>query len=72
MARAKTKPKPEPDYKIEPAPEPPSEEFERFQEFAREIFNVPKSEIDRRQAEYEAQRPLRAKPSFKRRMIPPR
>jgi hypothetical protein len=32
---------------------PPSEEYSRFESLARQIMAVPKSEIDKRQAEYE-------------------
>jgi hypothetical protein len=32
---------------------PPSEEYSRFESLARQIISVPKSEIDKRQAEYE-------------------
>jgi hypothetical protein len=62
------RPKPKPD--TDPEPEPPSAEFERFREFAREIVNVPKSEIDRRQTEYE-ERKKTGNPSPHRKMIPP-
>jgi len=64
-----------PSRKIKPNPEPETEatneEFERFRDFAREIVNVPKSEIDRRQAEYEEQKKTTGKPSPHRKMIPP-
>jgi hypothetical protein len=33
--------------------------FERFREFARRIIAVPKSEIDKQEAEYQRQRALR-------------
>lgn len=32
---------------------PPSEEFQRFQEFARKLIAVPKKEIDQQKAKYE-------------------
>ena len=32
---------------------PPSEEYSRFEKLARQLISVPKSEIDKRQAEYE-------------------
>jgi hypothetical protein len=35
--------------------------FERFREFARRIIAVPKSEIDKQEAEYQRQRALRKK-----------
>jgi hypothetical protein len=31
----------------------PSEEYARFEKLARQLISVPKSEIDKRQAEYE-------------------
>ena len=31
----------------------PSEEYQRFEKLARQLISVPKSEIDKRQAEYE-------------------
>ena len=31
----------------------PSEEYQRFEKLAKQLISVPKSEIDRRQAEYE-------------------
>lgn len=34
-------------------PKPPSEEYARFESLVRQIIAVPKSEIDKRQAEYE-------------------
>jgi hypothetical protein len=45
-----------------PAPSKPpskSEEFERFEAFAKELISVPKAEIDKRQKEYERQRQKR-------------
>jgi hypothetical protein len=32
---------------------PPSDEYSRFEKLARQLISVPKSEIDKRQAEYE-------------------
>ena len=32
---------------------PPSEEYQRFEKLAKALIAVPKSEIDKRQAEYE-------------------
>lgn len=32
---------------------PPSEEYARFEKLARQLISVPKSEIDKRQAQYE-------------------
>jgi predicted RNA-binding protein with RPS1 domain len=32
---------------------PPSEEYQRFEKLAKQLIAVPKSEIDKRQAEYE-------------------
>jgi hypothetical protein len=65
MARLKKKthPLPDPD-------EGTSEEFERFRDFARQIVNVPKSEIDRRQAEYDEQPKPTGKNPFKNKIIP--
>jgi hypothetical protein len=36
-----------------PKSKPPSDEYERFEKFAKAIIAVPKSELDKRQAEYE-------------------
>lgn len=33
--------------------EAPSEEYQRFEQLARQLIAVPKSEIDKRQADYE-------------------
>lgn len=33
--------------------QPPSEEYQRFEKLAKAVIAVPKSEIDKRQAEYE-------------------
>ncbi len=35
---------------------PPSEEYQRFEKLAKQLIAVPKSEIDKRQAEYEKSR----------------
>jgi hypothetical protein len=35
---------------------PPSEEYSRFEQLARQVIAVPKSELDKRQAEYERER----------------
>jgi hypothetical protein len=32
---------------------PPSEEYERFENLAKQLIAVPKSEIDKREAEYQ-------------------
>ena len=32
---------------------PPSEEYARFEKLAKQLISVPKSDIDKRQAEYE-------------------
>ncbi|MDX6499821.1 MAG: hypothetical protein QOG23_3081 [Blastocatellia bacterium] len=40
---------------------PPSEEYSRFEQLARQVLSVPKSEIDKRQAEYERERKKDAK-----------
>jgi hypothetical protein len=39
--------------------------FERFREFARRIIAVPKSEIDKQEAEYQRQRQARKKAALK-------
>ena len=36
--------------------EPPSEEYSRFEAMVKQIVSVPKSEIDKRQAQYEKHR----------------
>ena len=44
----------------EPSKPPPmSEEFERFEALVKDLVSVPKSEIDKRQKEYERQRKKR-------------
>lgn len=35
---------------------PPSEEYSRFESLVKQVIAVPKSEIDKRQAEYEKHR----------------
>ena len=40
---------------------PPSEEFRRFEEFARKLMAVPKKEIDAQKAKYEKQKRARKK-----------
>lgn len=40
---------------------PPSEEYSRFEHLARQVLSVPKSELDKRQAEYERDRKKDAK-----------
>ena len=35
---------------------PPSEEYERFEKLAKQLISVPKSEIDKREAEYQRQK----------------
>jgi hypothetical protein len=42
--------------KDKPPSKSTSEEYDRFQRLARQIIAVPKSEIDKRQAEYEKQK----------------
>jgi hypothetical protein len=38
-----------------------SEEYQRFEKLAKELLKVPKSEIDKRQAEYEKQKKVAKK-----------
>lgn len=40
---------------------PPSEEFRRFEEFTKRLMSVPKSEIEKRQAEYEKKKAAKKK-----------
>ena len=35
---------------------PPSEEYSRFENLAKQLISVPKSEIDKREAEYQKQK----------------
>jgi len=41
--------------------EQPSEEYSRFEQLVRQVVAVPKSELDKRQAEYERERKRDAK-----------
>lgn len=43
---------------------PPSEEYTRFENLAKQLISVPKSEIDKREAEYQ-----RAKKGAKKRKV---
>jgi hypothetical protein len=40
---------------------PPSEEYARFEKLAKSLIAVPKSEIDKRQAEYEKKKAAKKK-----------
>lgn len=48
--------------------EPPSksEEFERFEAFAKALISVPKAEIDKRAAEYERQKQARKRKNVRK------
>lgn len=46
--------------KTKPPSKSTSEEYDRFESLARQIIAVPKSEIDRRQAQYEKDRDRKA------------
>lgn len=35
---------------------PPSEEYQNFEKLAKQLISVPKSEIDKRESEYQKQR----------------
>lgn len=35
---------------------PPSEEYARFEKLAKQLISVPKSELDKREAEYQKQK----------------
>ena len=74
MPKAKTKPTPKTlelvDLSCDEPNDETSEEFDRFQNFARDIFSVPKSEIDKRAAEYEEQTKASPHNPFKAKMIP--
>jgi hypothetical protein len=48
-----------------PKPSKPSEEYARFENLAKQLISVPKSEIDKREAEYQ-----RVKKSAKKRKTP--
>jgi len=37
-------------------PSKPSEEYQRFERLAKQLISVPKSEIDKREAEYQRQK----------------
>ena len=41
--------------------EPPSDAYERFEKLAKALIAVPKSEIDKRQAEYEKKKAKKRK-----------
>jgi hypothetical protein len=41
--------------KVKPS-KPPSEEYTRFEQLARQVIGVPKSELDKREAEYQRQK----------------
>lgn len=45
--------------KTKPKADTPSEEFTRFQEFARKLIAVPKKEIDQQKAKYEKKKQKR-------------
>jgi hypothetical protein len=40
---------------------PPSEEYSRFEQLARQVIAVPKSELDKREAEYQKKRTVEKK-----------
>lgn len=42
-----------------PKSKTPSEEYQRFEKLAKALISVPKSEIDKRQAEYEKKRAVK-------------
>jgi hypothetical protein len=44
---------------VDPTPEDTRTPYERFNDLAKQVFTVPKKEIDRRQAEYEKQQAQR-------------
>jgi hypothetical protein len=44
--------------KKQKASKPPSEEYSRFEKLAKQLIAVPKSELDKRQLEYEKQKKL--------------
>lgn len=52
--------------KAEQKPPAKSEEFKRFEEMTKQLVSVPKSEIDKRQAEYEREREAKRKKPAKR------
>jgi hypothetical protein len=43
------------------ANKPPSEEYSRFEKLAKQLLSVPKSEIDKRQAEYDKKKAAKKK-----------
>src|ERR1700682_2775588 len=49
--------------KTKPA-KPPSEEYQRFEQFVKELVAVPKSELDRREAEYQRKKVAEKKRKF--------
>lgn len=46
--------------------------FARFDELAKKLMRVPKSEIDKKQAEYDKQPKPAGKDPFRNKIIPPR
>lgn len=46
-----------------PKADKPSEEYQRFEKLAKQLISVPKSEIDKRKAEYEKQKKAEKKKS---------
>ncbi len=46
--------------------------FSRFDELARKLLRVPKSEVDKKQAEYEQQPKPTGKDPFRNKIIPPK
>jgi hypothetical protein len=42
--------------KRQKASKPPSEEYQNFEKLAKQLISVPKSEIDKREAEYQKQK----------------
>jgi len=44
------------DMKKSKTDKPPSEEYQRFEELAKQLISVPKSELDKREAEYQRQK----------------
>ena len=41
---------------------PPSEEYQNFEKLAKQLISVPKSEIDKREAEYQKHKKTAKKP----------
>ena len=56
MASLRLEPQPETEMKKATTKKPPSEEYERFEKLAKQLISVPKSEIDKREAEYQKQK----------------